>query len=55
MWLLTENDERDLDYQKINYGNYFVKLKDDEGLQDEVKNVNTMPPHLGAFVISNSK
>ena len=30
-------------------------MKDDEGLQDEVKKVNTMPLHLGAFVLSNSK
>ena len=33
----TEYDERVLDYQKINYGNYIVKMKDDEGLEDEVK------------------
>ena len=55
MWMMTEYDERVLDYQKINHGNSFVKLKDDEGLQDEVKKVNTMPLHLGAFVSSNSK
>ena len=55
MWMMTEYDERVLDYQKINYGNYFVKLKDDGGLQVEVKKVNTMPLHLSAFVLSNSK
>ena len=55
MWLQTEYDERVLDHQKINYGNYFVKMKDDEGLEDHVKKVNTMPLHLGAFVLSNSK
>jgi len=32
-----------------------VKIKDDEGLEDHVKKVNTMPLHLGAFVLSNSK
>ena len=32
-----------------------MKWKDDEGLLDEVKRVNTMPLHLGAFVLSNSK
>ena len=37
MWMETENDERVLDHQINNYGNYFVKMKDDEGLQDEVK------------------
>ena len=38
IWMMTEYDERVLDYQKINYGNYIVKLKNDEGLQDVVKN-----------------
>ena len=28
---------------------------DDKGLEDEVKKLNTMPLHLGAFVLSNSK
>ena len=54
-WTLTEYDERVSEYQKINFGIYIVKMKDDAGLQDEVKKVNTMPPHLSAFVISNSK
>ena len=53
--LMTENDERVLDYLKVNYGNYIVKMKDDAGLQDEVRKLNTMPLHLGAFVSSNSK
>ena len=30
-------------------------MKDDVGLKDEVKKVNTMPLQLGAFVLSNSK
>ena len=55
MGMMTEYDERVLDYQKINYGNYMLRLRDDEGLRDEVKKVNTMPLHLGAFVLSNSK
>ena len=55
MWMMTEYNERVLDFQKTNYGNYIVKLKDDESFQDEVKKVNTMPIHLGAFVLSNSK
>ena len=54
MWMMTEYDERVLDYQKINWGKYIVK-KEDESLQDEVKKVNTMPLHLVAFVLSNSK
>ena len=55
MWMITEYDERVLNYQKINYANYMVKKKDDEGLQDEVKKVNTMPLQLDTFVLSNSK
>ena len=51
----TEYDERVVDYQKFNYGNYIVKLKDDAGLDDEVEKFNTMPLHLGAFVLWNSK
>ena len=55
MWMQTENDERVLDYQKFNYGNYIVKMKDDECLQDEVKKVNTLPLQLAVFILSNSK
>ena len=55
MRMMTEYDEIFLDYQKINYGNFIVRMRDDEGLQDEVKKFNNMPHHLGAFVLSNSK
>ena len=55
MWMQTEYDERVLDYQKINYGKYIVKMKDDEGLEDEVKKANTLPLQLAVFIISNSK
>ena len=55
MWMMTEYDERVLDYQKINHGNYIVKMKDDEGLEDEVKKVNTLPLQLAVFILSNSK
>ena len=55
MWMQTEYDERVLDYQKINYGNYIVKMKDGEGLQDEVKTVNTLPLQLAVFIVSNSE
>ena len=54
-WLTTEQNERVLDYHKIKSGNYIVKLKVDAGMEDEVKKVNTMPLHLGAFVLSNIK
>ena len=54
-WMMTEYDERILDYQKINYSNYIVELEDDFGLQDEVRKVNNMPLQLSAFALSNSK
>ena len=53
--MMTEYDERVLGYQKLFHGNYILKLKIDAGLEDEVKNVNTVPLHLGAFVLSISK
>ena len=54
-WMQTEYDERVKDYWKIGGNNYIVKMIDDPGLEDEVKKLNTMPLHLGAFVLSNSK
>ena len=54
-WMMTEYDERVLVYQKTIYGVYFVKMKDDVGLENQVKKVNTMLLQLGAFVLSNSK
>ena len=33
-WMMHEYDERVLDYLKIKFGKYFVKLKDDEELED---------------------
>ena len=55
MWMMLEYDERVSDYQKMNHENYIVKLKDDEGLEDEVKKVNTLPLQLAVFILSNSK
>ena len=55
MWMQTEYDERVKDYWKISNINYIVKMIDDIGLEDETKKINTMPLHLGAFVLSNSK
>ena len=54
-WMETEYDERVKDYWKISGINYIVKMIDDAGLEDEVKKLNTMPLHLGAFVLSSSK
>ena len=55
MWMMTEYDERVLDYQKIKYRNYIVKLKDDEGLEGEVKKFTTLPLQLALFILSNSR
>ena len=54
-WMMSEYDERVKDYWRISHGNFFNKLVDDKGLEDEVKKLITMPLHLKAFVISNSK
>ena len=45
-WMMSEYDERVTDHQKTNHGIYIVKMKDDEGLLDEVKKVNTLPLQL---------
>ena len=55
MWMMTEYDERVLDYQKINHGNYIVKMKDDEELEDEIKKCNTLPLQSAVFILSDSK
>ena len=54
-WSMSESDERVNDFWKTSYSNYIVKMIDDAGLEDEVKKLNTMPLHLGAFVLSNSE
>ena len=54
-WMMSEYDERVIDYWKIGYGKDMVKMIDDIGLEDAVKKLNTMPLHLRSFVLSNSK
>ena len=54
-WMMTEYDERGKDYWRKSHGNYIVKMIGDAGLEDEIKKWYTMPLHLGAFVLSNSK
>ena len=53
--MLSEYDERVKDYWKLSGINYIVKMIDDAGLEDEFKKLNSMPLHLGAFVLSSSK
>ena len=54
-WMLSKYDERVQDYWRISHGNFIVEMIDDKGLEDGVEKLNTMPPHLGAFVLSNNE
>ena len=54
-WKETEYDENVLGYWKLPNGNYIVKLKKDDGLEGDNDVKNTLPSHLGAFILSNSK
>jgi len=51
----TDYNEHVLDYWKLPDENYIVKMKKDDGLDDDCDNKNTLPAHLGAFIFSNSK
>ena len=54
-WMKTEFDENVLDYWKLPNGNYIVKMKRDDGLDDDYDIKKTLPAVLGAFILSNSK
>ena len=54
-WMQTEFDENVLDYWKLPIGNFIVKMKKDDGLDDDCDIKNTLPAVLGAFILSNSK
>ena len=54
-WMKTEFDENVLDYWKLPNGNYIVKMKRDDGLDDDCDIKNTLPAILGAFILANSK
>ena len=49
-WTKTEVDENVLDYWKLPNGNCIVKMKKDDGLDDDCDNKNTLPAVLGAFI-----
>ena len=51
----TDYNEHVLDYWKLPDENYIGKMKKDDGLDDDCDNKNTLPVHLGAFILSNSK
>ena len=51
----TKYDENVLDYWKLPNGKFIVKMRKDDGLDDDFDFENTLPAHLGAFIISTSK
>ena len=55
-WMKTEFDENVLDYwRRLPNGNYIVKMKRDDGLDDDCNIKNTLPAVLGAFILANSR
>ena len=54
-WMKTEFDENVLDFWKLPNGNYIVKMKKDDGLDDDCDNKNTLRAVLGAFILANSR
>ena len=51
-WMETEYDENVLDYWKKPNGNYSVQIKKDDGFEGDNDVKNTLPCHLGAFILS---
>ena len=49
----TKHDENVLDYWRSPNANYVVKLKKEDGLDGDNEVKNTLPSHLGAFLLSN--
>ena len=54
-WMETEYDEIVSDYWRLSNENYIVKLRNDDGLEGDNDVKNTLPSHLGAFILNNSK
>ena len=54
-WTKTEFDGNVLEYWRLPNGTYIIKMKKDDGLEDDCDNKNTPPAVLGAFILSNSK
>ena len=51
----TKFDENVLDYWRLPNGNHIVKMKKDDGLDDDCDIKNTLPAVLGASILSKSK
>ena len=54
-WMKTKFDENVLEYWKLLNGTYIVKMKKDDGLDDDCDIKNPMPAVLGAFILTKSK
>ena len=54
-WMQAEYDDNVLDYWRLPNGNFIVEFKKDDGLDGDKDVKNTLPSHLGAFILSNSK
>ena len=54
-WMKTEFDEIVFDYWRLPNGNYIVKTRKFDRLDDDCDFKNTLPAVLGAFILSNSK
>ena len=54
-WMKTEYDNIVLNCWRLPNGNNLVKSKNDDGLDGDNDVKDTLPSHLGAFTLSNSK
>ena len=54
-WMKRDFDENILDYWRLPNGNYFVKMKKNDGLDDDSDIKMTLPAVLGAFILITSK
>ena len=51
----TEFDENVRDYWRLPNGSFIIRMKKNDGLDDDCDIKNTLPAGLGAFIFSNSK
>ena len=54
-WMITEFNESVLGSWKLPNGSFLVKMKKDDGLDDDCDIKNTLPGVLGAFILGNSR
>ena len=54
-WVETKYDENVLDYSKLPKNSFIVKLRKDDGLDDDNNIKSTPPSQLGVFTLSNTK